>query len=240
MAHVVFLLLHPTCHHFQACSCSSLWLECFASSRTFLFLCIQISVQSCLAWLLNCPPPPSFHQIQLYCLHSTLHSFHTVYCPPSQHPSKKKNPQTNPVSLHPSSLSSLRSETLNILVTVVSSVPTVNICWVNVERLPWGGYPSSAFVCLQDGQSQNSSLCALNRHSHGSFVSPFLLTCPGKWKSKFEFALLSQCFPLLVYHWASGLRVQAFVLVWILLLSSAILAGSLCLSEPQGPLSTDL
>ena len=166
---------------------------------------------------------------------------YSVYWPPSQHPSKKKNnPKPNPVSLHPSNISSLRSETLNILVTVVSSVPRVNICWVNVERLLWGGYPSSAFVCLQDGQSQNSSLCALNGRSHGSFVSPFLLTCPGKWKSKFEFALLSQCFPLLAYGWASGLRVQAFVLVWVLLLSSVILAGSLSLSEPQGPLRADL
>lgn len=54
---------------------------------------------------------------------------YSVYWPPSQHPSKKKkNPKTNPVSLHPSNISSLRSETLNILVTVVSSVPRVNIC----------------------------------------------------------------------------------------------------------------
>lgn len=204
---------------------------------------IPLSLYSDLSSKLSCltaKPSPSIF-LSSYCSvvlpHSTLHSFHIVFTVPSPSiPLKNKTRKTNAVSLHPSNIRSLRSETLNILVTVVSSVPTVNICWVNVERLLWGGYPSSAFVCLQDGQSQNSSLCALNGHSHGSFVSPFLLTCPGKWKSKFEFALLSQCFPLLVYHWASGLRVQAFVLVWVLLFSSVMLAGSLSLSEPQGPL----
>lgn len=82
---------------FPSLSCSSLWLKCFASSRTLLFLCIQISVQSCLAWLLNRPPPSSLHHIiQLYCLHSTLHSFYTVFTgPPPSIPLKKK-PQNQP------------------------------------------------------------------------------------------------------------------------------------------------
>lgn len=44
---------------------------------------------------------------------------------------------------------------------------------MDVERLGWVGKEgerSRAFVCPQDGQSQDSSLCARNGRPHGSFA----------------------------------------------------------------------
>lgn len=98
------------------------------------------------------------------------------------------------------------------------------------------GDPSSGFVCFREGQSQNSSLCAFHRHSQGSFVLPFLLTCPGKWKSKREFALCNSPF----FRWfVIELQGEEFrlylqgVLFLILPVNSVTLDTSLSLSVPS-------